>query len=71
MPPMPWRLLVVCSALGVAGGATFGFVRGLAYPPTLPLAIIEGGLLIGVPSALFGLVLAAAWLCASALRRRI
>ena len=57
---MAWRLLSLCSAAGVAGGATLGLARGSEYLPTLPFAIIDGSILIGVPSALLGLVLGAA-----------
>ena len=59
---MPWRLAVVCAAAGVLAGATFGFVRGLDYIPTLPFAIVEGAILIGFPSCLLGLLLAGCWL---------
>jgi hypothetical protein len=69
IPPMPWRLLGVCTLVGVAGGAIFGFVRGLRYVPTLPFAIIEGGILVGVPATVLGLVLVAAWSLSTRVRR--
>jgi hypothetical protein len=39
VPPMPWRILIVVTFVGVVGGAIFGFIRGLSYLPTLPFAI--------------------------------
>jgi hypothetical protein len=69
VPPMPWRLYAVCAAAGCLAGAILGFVRGLSYLPTLPVAIVEGGLLIGVPASLLGLVLTGAY--AAWPRRRI
>lgn len=65
---MPWRILAVVALLGVVSGAVFGFVRGLSYLPTLPFAIIEGGILFGVPAALLGLLLVGAWSLGSAVR---
>lgn len=58
---MPWRLFLACSAVGVVGGAIVGVVRGSNYLPTLPFAVIEGAFLIGIPSAVLGLVLAGVW----------
>jgi len=66
---MPWRILVVAALAGAIGGAVFGFIRGLGYLPTLPFAIAEGGILVGIPAAFFGLLLVAAWSLASAVRR--
>lgn len=37
------------AAAFAAVGAVWGFVRGLTYLPTLPVAVIEGGLLFLVP----------------------
>ena len=71
MPPMPWLLLVLCSASGVAGGVVLGFVRGLQYPPTLPVALVEGAVLIGVPASFLGLLLVAAWSLGRGIRRRL
>lgn len=56
VPRTAWRLVVVVTLLGAAAGAVFGFVRGLAYLPTLPFAIVEGGILSGVPAAGLGLL---------------
>ena len=67
---MPWRLSVIVSLVGVVGGAVFGFVRGLSYLPTLPVAIVEGGILFGVPAALLGLAITGAYSLGSAARRR-
>jgi hypothetical protein len=68
--PMPWRILVIATLIGVVGGGIFGFVRGLAYLPTLPFAVVEGGILFGVPAAVLGLLLAGVWWLGSAARRR-
>jgi hypothetical protein len=54
-------LLVVCSCLGALAGGILGVVRGLEHLPTLPVAILEGGFLIGLPSAALGAILAAGW----------
>src|SRR3954451_24144789 len=66
---MPWRILVVVALLGVVGGGVFGFIRGLSYLPTLPVAVVEGGILFGAPAALLGLVLAGVGSIGDALRR--
>ena len=68
LPPMPWRLLAVMAVLGVFGGAIFGFIRGLSYLPTLPFAIVEGGILFGAPAALLGLLLVGVWSLGTAMR---
>lgn len=70
LPAMPWRLLVGASIAGVMGGAVFGFVRGLSYLPTLPVAVLEGGFLIGVPATVLGLILVGLWSLGSALRHQ-
>lgn len=70
LPPMPWRILVIATLVGGVGGGIFGFVRGLSYLPTLPFAIVEGGILFGVPSAVLGLLVTGAWALGSAVRRR-
>lgn len=67
---MPWRLLVVCTALGVAAGVVLGFVRGLGYTPTLPFALGEGAVIVGVPATILGLLLVAVWSAGSFIRRR-
>jgi hypothetical protein len=70
VPPMPWRIVVVVGLAGVTVGVLFGLVRGLDYLPTLPFALVEGGVLFGVPAALLGLLLAGLWSLGSAVRRR-
>lgn len=67
---MPWLLLLALTAVGIVGGGAFGFIRGLDYLRTLPFAVVEGGILFGVPAALLGLVLAGAWWLAALLRPR-
>lgn len=56
---------------GVAAGVVLGFVRGLHYMPTLPFALVEGGILLGVPAAILGLLLVAVWSVGSFMRRRL
>ena len=51
---------------GAAAGAVLGLVRGLSYLPTLPVAIVEGGILFGVPASASGLLLGGVWSKASA-----
>jgi hypothetical protein len=67
---MPWRILVIMTFVGAIGGGAFGFVRGLYYLPTLPFAIVEGGILFTVPAIVVGLVATGAWSLGSAVRRR-
>ena len=47
------------AAAFAAVGAVWGFVRGLSYVPTLPVAVVEGGLLFLIaglaPAVLAGL----------------
>jgi hypothetical protein len=69
--PMPWRIGLVTAQIGGVVGAIVGFVLGLGYLPTLPFAIIEGALLIGVPFAVIGFLLTAMWALGAATRRRI
>jgi hypothetical protein len=69
--PMPWRILVIAVIVGACAGALVGFVRGLDYLPTLPFAVIEGAVLIGVPATLLGFVLTAVWSSGTAVRRRL
>jgi uncharacterized membrane protein YjjB (DUF3815 family) len=59
--PMPWRILAVCGLAGVVGGAIFGLVRGLSYPPTVAFAIVDGAILIGAPAAVLGLLCVGLW----------
>ena len=66
---MPWRMLIVVAGIGGVFGAVWGFVRGLDYLPTLPVAILEGAVLFGVPAALLGLILVALWSLVRAVRR--
>lgn len=68
---MPWRLLAVCAVAGVTAGVVLGFDRGVQYMPTLPFALVEGGILVGVPAAIFGLLLVALWSLGSFVRRRL
>jgi hypothetical protein len=53
---MPWRVFALVTLVGALGGAIVGFVRGLGYLPTLPFAVIEGALLVGIPAAGLGLL---------------
>jgi hypothetical protein len=69
LPPMPWRMLVVFALFGGIGGAVVGFVRGLDYLPTLPVAIVEGAILLGFPAALLGLLLVGVWSIGRIVRR--
>ena len=62
LPPMPWRVAAVVALAGAGAGAVLGFVLGLSYLPTLPVAVVEGGILVGVPAALLGLLVTAALL---------
>ena len=68
---MPWLLLVVCALVGVVGGAVVGFARGFSYPPTLPFAIVEGAVLVGVPAAVLGLLSVGCWTLVRSARRRV
>lgn len=56
--PLFARCIVIGAAVPVAGGTVFGFIRGLDYLPTLPFAVIEGAILIGLPGSLAATVLA-------------
>jgi hypothetical protein len=68
---MPWRLLVVTTVMGVVSGAVLGALLGLDYLPTFPVAVVEGAVLVGVPSALLGLLLTGVWSLGTVLRRRL
>jgi hypothetical protein len=68
---MPWRILVAAAIIGTGCGAIVGFVLGLGNPPTLPFAVIEGAVLIGVPATILGLLLTGLWSSGSAIRRRL
>ena len=54
---MPWRVFAFVTLIGLLGGAIVGFLLGLHYLPTLPFAIVEGALLVGIPAAAIGLLL--------------
>lgn len=41
------------------------------YVPTLPFALVEGGILVGVPASVFGLLLVALWSVGRFVRRRL
>jgi len=60
-PPMPWRLLLMFAVVGCLSGGIVGLVRGLRYPPTVLLAIVEGGILFGAPAAALGLLAVGLW----------
>lgn len=67
---MPWRLLAVCGMGGLVGGAVVGFIRGLGYLPTLPFAVVEGAILLGVPASALGLLLVGCWSLVTCARHR-
>jgi hypothetical protein len=47
-------------AVLVAGvGGVWGLVRGLAYPPTVAFAVVEGAMIFVAPGALLGAVVGA------------
>jgi hypothetical protein len=71
LPQMPWRIAAICAVAGGVVGAVVGFVRGLSYLPTLPVAIVEGAVLIGIPASILGLLLTGGASAAAALRHRI
>jgi hypothetical protein len=53
-----WELALrrasVVAVLVAAVGGVWGFVRGLAYPPTVVFAVVEGAMIFVVPGALLG-----------------
>ena len=67
---MPLRLVVLIGGLGALAGAIFGFVRGLDYLPTLPVAIVEGAFLFGTPAGLVGCLAGGVWWLLSRLMNR-
>jgi hypothetical protein len=67
---MPWPLLAGCALIGIIGGATFGFVRGLDHTATLVFAIVEGAILFGIPASLVGLLLCGGWWITVGVRHR-
>jgi hypothetical protein len=69
LPPGPLSAAVLCASIGVGGGMIFGVVRGLAYLPTLPFAIVEGGLLFGIPAGILGLLVMSVWMATRAVSR--
>lgn len=57
----PWRLFCGWLLLATSAGVVWGFVRGLHYLPTLPFALIEGGIIFAVPASLSGLIVVGSW----------
>ncbi len=68
---MPWRLLAFCGQVGVVVGAIVGLIRGLSYLSTLPFAIIEGAILVGVPASVVGLLMVGCWSLVTSARHRL
>lgn len=60
-PFLPRHLFACLAAIGGLAGVLMGAVLGSSYLPTLPFALVEGGILVGVPAALVGGVLAGIW----------
>lgn len=60
-PFLPLHLFVCFAATGVLAGVVLGAVLGSRYLPTLPFALVEGGILVGVPIALLGALIAGSW----------
>lgn len=57
----PWVLFSGWVIAGSVAGVVFGAVRGLDYLPTLPFALLEGGIIFGIPAGVIGLVLVGLW----------
>lgn len=68
---MPWRLFCGWVCVATCAGVTWGFVRGLHYLPTLPFALIEGGIIFGAPASVLGLLLVGVWYTGSRLIRLV
>ena len=51
------RIGATVGVLGAAVGSAWGLNAGLEYPPTALVALVEGGILFGVPSVLVGVLL--------------
>ena len=65
------QIVAAFAVVGALDGAVFGFVRGLSYLPTLPVAVVEGAILFSVPiTALGGVVVAARWVGGNLWRHR-
>jgi len=52
------RWLTIGTGLALLGGGVWGFVRGLDYLPTLPVAVTEGAIIVGVPGCIAAAILA-------------
>lgn len=63
----PWALYGVWVVAVTVAGVVFGAARGLDYLPTLPFALIEGGIVFGVPGAVIGLLMVGLWFGGDAL----
>lgn len=59
--PTPWVLFSGWVVAATGAGVMFGFVQGLDYLPTLPFALIEGGIIFGFPAGVIGLLLLGVW----------
>lgn len=68
--PLFPRCVIVSSALSLIAGVIFGLVRGINYLPTLPVAIIEGAIIVGVPLAVLGVLVSGAITLAAEIRHR-
>ena len=60
-PFLPVHLFACFAVTGVLAGVLLGAVLGSRYLPTLPFALVEGGILVGVPAAVVGGLLAGVW----------
>jgi hypothetical protein len=65
---MPVHLLTCLTGAGVLAGVLLGGVRGSSYLPTLPFALVECGILDGVPAALLGGLVAGLWVLVRRMR---
>ncbi|MCW2607564.1 MAG: hypothetical protein JWO60_2257 [Frankiales bacterium] len=68
-PFLPVHLFACVTATGVLAGVVAGAVLGSSHLPTLPVALLEGAVLAGVPAAVLGGVLAGTWALARRVRR--
>ena len=67
---MPVHLFACFAAAGVLAGVLLGAVLGRNYLSTLPFALVEGGILVGVPVAAVGGLAAGVWGLARRLQSR-
>jgi hypothetical protein len=67
--PVSSRCITVAAGLSGTGGAIWGLVRGVDYLPTLPAAVVEGAILVGVPGTLVGVVVGGVVALTTRLRR--